>query len=585
MSRDKDVKLTELKTGAGGLGLGAASLALDAIAQPGGAFTPFIETVATPGMVAGGVLAAGAVTHNRWYFSAHQIFRREVHGDGWLDKHDLNQTCGKAALRKEADQLRPGLKGKKGKPTEYGWNLGEIVSGHRNVRGRSVYSPGPRPIGIVGPTESGKSQLLIGGIIETPGAAVITSTKPELAVATKLIRQHRGPVAVFNPQGLGADSADATERGLVENTFYFDPVLGCTDQQLADARAWGLVRGGGGREGIERADFWAGKAVEIIRCYLMAAALQGWDMGAVMHWAHNPDDYTPVNILEAHPAHVPAGWIGTLTTHLQASHNTRTGYFATVTSCVGFMDNPLVAAACRPPKGHSFNVAEFLRSNGTLYLIGGQQDLRVAPLLNCLTEYLFSEAQKIAAGMGGRLDPYLTFWLDEVANITPVPLDQWTTDSRGWGIRVVAVIQALSQLETTWGPARADTIWANLRTKIILPGVTDQRDLEALAYLAGKRWVERVTENENSGDATGRGRSRSTGRSRVQEPVVEGHTISGMPKWHIYVHGLGRHHAAVLKFEPGYKRATRETKRLSKLAQSAGVPALQPAEATEGVRA
>lgn len=581
MSTDRDTKLTEFKAAAGLVGLGALAYLLDWMADPGSTIDAIMQPVLVV-VVIGLVLV---IVHHFWFFSAKQRFLREVAGDEWLDRHDLRADCGKAALRKQADQLRPGLHGK-GKTTEYGWKIGTLVSGHRHMRGRAVYTPGPRPIGIVGPTESGKSQLLIGGLIETPGPAVVTSTKPELAIQTKLIRQHHGPVAVFNPQGLGADSERAEDRELVENTFFWDPVSGCADQQVADARAWALVRGGGGAQGVERADFWAGKAQEIIRAYLMAAALKGWDMGAVMHWAHNPDDFTPVNILEEHPSHVPAGWIGTLTTHLQASHNTRTGYFATVTSCVGFMDNPRVAAACRPPAGQSFDVAEFIRANGTLYLVGGQQDRRVAPLLNALTEHVFGEAQKLAAAAGGRLDPYLTFWLDEVANITPVPLDQWTTDSRGWGIRIAAVIQALSQLETTWGPARADTIWGNLKTKIALPGITDRRDLENLAYLAGKRWRTRVTENENRGDATGRGRSTSTGRTHEREQVVEGHTISRLPKWHVYVHGLGRH-AAVLKFEPGYKRVKREKRRLGKRAEAAGVRALawQPEEGREGANA
>lgn len=582
MSTDRDTKLTEVKTAAGLVGLGAVAYLLNYLADPGST----IDNITKPVLVLVVIGLLLVIAYHFWHFSAKQKFMREVAGDGWLDRHDLRDSCGKAALRRQAAQLRPGLNGK-GKPSEYGWKIGTIVSGHRHLRGRAVYTPGPRPIGIVGPTESGKSQLLINGLIDTPGAAVVTSTKPELAISTKLIRQHHGSVAVFNPQGLGSDSVKIEERQLVENTFFWDPVSGCTDQQVADFRAWALVRGGGGAQGVERADFWAGKAQEIIRAYLMAAALQGWDMGAVMHWAHNPDDYTPVNILEAHPAHVPAGWIGTLTTHLQASHNTRTGYFATVTSCVGFMDNPRVASACRPPAGQSFDVAEFIRSNGTLYLVGGQQDRRIAPLLTALTEHIFEEAKKLATMYGGRLDPYLTLWLDEVANITPVPLDQWTTDSRGWGIRVAAVFQAHSQLETTWGPARADTIWDNLRTKIALPGITDRETLEKLVYLAGKRWRTRVTENENSGDAAGRGRSTSTGRTQERENVVEGHTISGLPKWHVYVHGLGRNHAVALKFEPGYKRVKRELRHLGKRAEAAGVPALtwQPEQGREGANA
>ena len=98
-----------------------------------------------------------------------------------------------------------------------------------------------------------------------------------------------------------------------------------------------------------------------------------------MRWANDPDDPEPVAILDRH-AHrdhdgrVPQGWLPTLRTHLRASANTRTGYFATVTSCVGFMDSPTVAAACRPGPGGAFNVEAFLRWRGTLYLVGGAGD-------------------------------------------------------------------------------------------------------------------------------------------------------------------------------------------------------------------
>ena len=169
--------------------------------------------------------------------------------------------------------------------------------------------------------------------------------------ADPALRARVGPTVVFNPSELGDIGSD----------LHWDPTAGCTDQGVADRRAWALVRGGGGAAGVDRPDFWAGKAQEILRCYLLAAALVGAGMTRVMYWANDPDDPEPVAILDAHPHHVPAGWLPTLRTHLRASPNTRTGYFATVTSCVGFMDSPTVAEACRPGPGGQFDVAGFLR--------------------------------------------------------------------------------------------------------------------------------------------------------------------------------------------------------------------------------
>ena len=98
-------------------------------------------------------------------------------------------------------------------------------------------------------------------------------------------------------------------------------------------------------------------------------------------------------------------------------------------------------------------------------------------------------------------------------------------------------------------------IWENLLTKVVLPGVSKQEDLRALSYLAGERWVQRTTRGESEG-ADGRG-SRSTSRTPTLEPVVAGHTISAMPRWHAYVLGLGRH-PAIVAYEPGYARVARE---------------------------
>ena len=111
---------------------------------------------------------------------------------------------------------------------------------------------------MVGPQGSGKTQFLVNVVLDAPGAAVVPSTKPELVVLTRQLRERVGPTAVFNPSLLGSIGSD----------FCWDPISGCTDQQTADRRAWALVRGSGGAAGIDRADFWAGKAQEILRCYL-----------------------------------------------------------------------------------------------------------------------------------------------------------------------------------------------------------------------------------------------------------------------------------------------------------------------------
>jgi hypothetical protein len=47
--------------------------------------------------------------------------------------------------------------------------------------------------------------------------------------------------------------------------------------------------------------------------------------------------------------------------------------------------------------------------------------------------------------------------------------------------------------------------------------------------------------------------TRSRNQSQAREPVVTGHTIYGLPRWHAYVLGLGTK-PAIVRFEPGRRR-------------------------------
>ncbi|WP_103383427.1 type IV secretory system conjugative DNA transfer family protein [Pseudonocardia dioxanivorans] len=467
--------------------------------------------------------------------------RRHLGADGWagwLDRHEYRTIAGPRAVRRLTGTPAGSA------PHHSGQRLGRLVSGPLLLRGRPVYSPHRRGMLVLGPQGSGKSSFIVNPIREFPGAAYVTSTKTELVDLTAAYRATRGPVLVFNPTGLGG----------LASTLRWDPVAGCDDAATADARARALVRGGGGAKGTQNADFWADRAAEILRCYLLAAALTGQGMAQVMAWTLHPDDRTPSGILDQHGAAVPPGWLGTLDSHLAAAANTRTGYFAALTPAVAFMDSPTVASGCRPapgPGGGHVDLTRFLRETGTIYVVAGD-DARVAPLLTALTEAVFATAKQVAAtSPNGYLNPGLGLYLDEVAHTTPVPLDVWAADSRGWGITVNAMVQDLAQLETRWGATRAQTIFANLPTRVVLPGVANRDDLETLAYLGGQRRVARSSHGrtDNGSGQT----SRSHNQSWATEQVIAGHTIHGLPRWHAYVLGLGTK-PAIVRFTPGWRR-------------------------------
>jgi type IV secretion system protein VirD4 len=89
-----------------------------------------------------------------------------------------------------------------------------------------------------------------------------------------------------------------------------------------------------------------------------------------------------------------------------------------------------------------------------------------------------------AAGQltGGRV----LFALDEAANIAPLEdLPQIASEGGGQGLVLLAALQDLSQARQRWG-AQADGFLTLFGTKLILPGVADQRTLEAVSVMLGE---------------------------------------------------------------------------------------------------
>ncbi|PZS32648.1 MAG: hypothetical protein DLM61_06510 [Pseudonocardiales bacterium] len=67
--------------------------------------------------------------------------------------------------------------------------------------------------------------------------------------------------------------------------------------------------------------------------------------------------------------------------------------------------------------------------------------------------------------------------------------------------------------------------------------------------------------SEHCGEDTTGPRSRTV--SHTREPVITGHLIYGLPRWHAYVLGLGTR-PAVVRFQPGHHRAAAQLRRLDR---------------------
>jgi type IV secretion system protein VirD4 len=326
------------------------------------------------------------------------------------------------------------------------------------------------------PPRSGKTGTLAKHIVDYPGTVVATSTRADLYELTVAARAARGPVYVWNPQGL----AD------VPSTMRWDVLGGCADPATAIRRAQPLSSIASFKG--EGEDFWAASVALWMQTLLHVAALQQTTMDQVHSWALQK---VPEDFLAALPA---AGGEAERWGHLikgqmtsAASRTTDTIRYMLAAS-LAFMVDPVLRTAVQPGPGQ-FDPARFVREGGTLYLIAESRDERPSPvagLFAALVMEIYHQAAQTAARMpGGRLDPPMLWPLDEITQTCPVPLPSLLADAGGRGIQIMPVVHGVSQLRARWGKDGARTILDTCGTKVFLPGISDPETLEMASKLSG----------------------------------------------------------------------------------------------------
>ncbi len=327
---------------------------------------------------------------------------------------------------------------------------------------------------VMAPPRSHKTAFLADAMLDYPGPALATSTKPDLFQLTAAVRCGIGPVHVFNPQNIGG----------VTSTFRWSPITGCEDPATAIRRADAFAHAVS-HKGVEDATFWSAKASDYLRAYFHAAALAGHDLRTVAGWIAGAAPAEAEQILLAAGA---GQWALTLSELTSEAQKTAATVRMVMSRALSFMADPALAASVLPGQG-GFDIAGFLRGCGTLYMIAEavSEDAPVAPLFAAMAaEIHYAAAQIGQASAGSRLDPPLLMGLDEVTQICPVPLPVWLSDSGGKGIQVVAVAHGEAQLASRWGDHGRRVIMDTSSVKVFLPGITDTTTLDAAAKLCGQ---------------------------------------------------------------------------------------------------
>ncbi|RYG32509.1 hypothetical protein EON81_20500, partial [bacterium] len=162
----------------------------------------------------------------------------------------------------------------------------------------------------------------------------------------------------------------------------------------------------------------------------------------------------------------------------QTQERMRGSIVPVVAAKLQFLRDPAVArftsASLEAPR-----FEDLRRSPGALYWCLKEQDIsRLRPLTSLFFSLLL---ERLAQGDedGGGIPVMML--LDEFANIGTIPSFETTISlARGRGVSLWLGIQSLSQLESRYGKANAQTILANCATKIALSGL----DVESADYFS-----------------------------------------------------------------------------------------------------
>lgn len=340
-----------------------------------------------------------------------------------------------------------------------------------------------RAVMVLGPPRGGKSSaIIIPAVITHLGPVVSASTKPDVANATRGSRSRLGRTWQFDPTG----TSGAAGGSLV---LRWSPVTSCVqwDSALLMARAMTVTVGAGTTD----RSHWSSRAQALLAPLLHAAAVHGRGMDAVVGWVMRHEIDEPGNLLEDSRCSQLA--FSSLVGVFNTEDRERSSIFSATADALQAYTSENALAAARNP---NFDVDAFVRSRETVYICAAAEEQAACAPIVC---GLLSEIRRATyrAHAQGRLSAgRILFALDEVANIAPLEeLPQIASEGGGQGLTLLIALQDLSQARQRWG-SQADGFLTLFGTKVILPGVADQRTLEAVSSMLGEYDRQVVSHNK-----------------------------------------------------------------------------------------
>ncbi|MEU6745515.1 TraM recognition domain-containing protein [Spirillospora sp. NPDC046719] len=401
-----------------------------------------------------------------------RTFRRLRLGfaSGW----EVRRLLSARAVLRKARLLRPSFENRpmrEVRPEDVGFCIG------RDIRSRrKLYASVEDPLVVVAAPRQGKDVHFVTPFtIDAPGPCIVTSSRRETFVNTAMVRARYGRVYVFDPY----DWTGWPHR------VRWNYLEGCEDANVAGIRSGALVWAVGFRMEKEGGRAVAG-VTTIVRSLMHAGAVGGLTIRDVVRWVYEANADEAVDILrqaEREGRGAP-GYAAQLDFNRRDER-----LWAGVMQVMSCFSIPRVVDDLSPPPGERFDFNEFLKGRNTLYFITKRHNEpgSIAPIVADIVEEFFALARRAARIQAtGRLDPPLTFELNQVTDICPLPeLPTYVGDSGAYGIAVHTYLTSISDARAEWGQ-RAEELWDNSTFRIIAGGGGSAGDLAELSELVGR---------------------------------------------------------------------------------------------------
>ena len=391
-----------------------------------------------------------------------------------------------AARRRALCGLIPaGVDGLDAVRADAAWHGGGAFIGIHPTLG-VVHAPAESACLVLGPPRRGKtSAVIIPSVLCAPGAALVTSTKPDVLMATAAARSRYGRVYAFDPTGHSADLPDGVIR------LRWSPLDAAGTWESARRLAAAMVAASPAAKGTRHESHWTSRAAALLGPLLYTAALSGKDMVDVVSWVLGGDTDTPRAILTAAAdgGLADAVLASQVLQGVQRAADQERASIRSATADV--VDVYTTTEALQAATDSNFDPAGFVRGCDTIYIAAAaEQQNACAPLVVALIEAIRDAQYRRhrAATVTGQLCwPPVSLILDEVANVAPIAsLPALVSEAGGQGLHVLAAVQDLSQVKTRWGAEVAEGFLSLFGHVLVLGGIRDVRTLEALSVMCGE---------------------------------------------------------------------------------------------------